>query len=245
MLGLAVALTAGSAQADGLGDLKAALSRLQGHVPIKAVVEAKTWNRQGEGKEVEETQGKASVKVEEGQAGLQVSYSRDLLNTLEAEERAKEKDSKAKTPTLAALGEVNSSSLRPLISASASLTRSLEKANFKSEKVDTYNGKPARLLSFELSIDKLSEKERKYLKKFEGSVSVWIDADGTPLASRYSQSLSARAFLVVSFESKNDEEWAYTTVGDRLVALRREVKSSGAGMGEKSENKVTKSLQVL
>ena len=50
--------------------------------------------------------------------------------------------------------------------------------------------------------------------------------------------------MVISFEMKNEEEWIYGTVGDRLVALKKESKNSGAGMGEKSEGKVTKTLQI-
>jgi hypothetical protein len=244
-LTLILASFSGTAHADGLQDLKAALGRLQGQTPLKAVVEAKTWNRQGEGKDVEETHGAASVSVEEGARGLQVLYSKEMLAKLEAEERLKEKDSKAKTPTLSALNEVNSSALRPMISAAASLTRSMEKAIYKSEKLDSFNGKPARLLNFELSMDKLSEKDRKYMKKFDGNLTIWIAADGTPLASRVTQAISGRAFVVISFEMKNEEEWIYSTLGDRLVALKKESKNSGSGMGEKGEGKVTKTLQLL
>lgn len=238
------ALCASAAQADGLSDLKGALARLQGQTPLKAVVDAKTWNRQGEGKDLEETQGSASVLIEESTRGLQVLYSKEMLGKLEAEERSKEKDQKAKTPTLAALGEVNSSALRPMISAAGHLSRNLEKAMFKGEKVDNFNGKPARVLNFEISIDKLTEKERKYMKKFESNFDVWIAADGTPLASRAAQKVEGRAFIVISFEAKNEEEWVYGTVGDRLVALRRESKNSGSGMGERGETKTIKTLQV-
>jgi len=217
---------------------------LQGQTPLKAVVEAKTWNRQGEGKELEETHGVASVLVEETGRGLHVLYSKEMLAKLEAEERLKEKDNKAKTPTLSALSEVNSSALRPMISAASGLTRSMEKATYKSEKLDSFNGKPARLLSFELSIDKLSEKDRKYMKKFDGNLDIWIAADGTPLASRQTQAISGRAFIVISFEMKNEEEWIYSTLGDRLIALKKESKNSGSGMGEKGEGKLTKTLQL-
>jgi hypothetical protein len=243
-LAVALAAVSGAAHADGLSDLKTALARLQGQTPLKAVVEAKTWNRQGEGKELEETHGAASVSVEESARGLHVLYSKEMLAKLEAEERLKEKDSKAKTPTLSALNEVNSSALRPMISAAGSLTRSMEKATYKSEKLDSFNGKPARLLSFELSIDKLSEKDRKYMKKFDGHLDIWIAADGTPLASRQTQAISGRAFVVISFEMKNEEEWIYSTLGDRLIALKKESKNSGSGMGEKGEGKVTKTLQI-
>ncbi|MBR7799674.1 hypothetical protein KDM90_06655 [Undibacterium sp. FT137W] len=231
-------------RADGLNELKSALTRLQGQTPLKAQIEAKTWNRQGEGKELEETHGSASVSVEENPRGLHVSYSKEMLAKLDSEEKLKEKDSKAKTPTLAALSEVNSSALRPMLSAAGGLSRILEKANFKSEREDLFAGKPARVLNFEMSIDKLTEKERKYMKKFDGQIDVWIAADGTPLASRTKQIVSGRAFVVISFEMKNEEEWIYTTIGDRLVAVKKESKNSGSGMGEKGESKVIKTLQV-
>ena len=233
------------AHADGVSDLKSALARLQGQSPLKAQVDAKTWNRQGDSKESDETQGAASVMVEEGARGLSVLYSKDMLAKLEAEERNKERDAKAKTPTLSALSEVNSSSLRPMLSAASSLSRSLDKAIFKAEKPETYNGKPARHLSFDLTLDKLAEKDRKYVKKFEGALDIWIAEDGTPVASRSSQTVSGRAYVVVSFEFKNEEDHVYSVVGDRLVSTKKELRTSGSGMGEKGEGRAVKTLQVL
>lgn len=241
---LFLSLLSANAYADGLSDLKSALARLQGQTPLKAIVEAKTWNRQGDSKDVEETVGLAAVSLEEGARGLQVLYSKDMLTKLESEERLKEKDSKAKTPTLSALSEVNSSALRPMLFAASSLSRIMEKANYKGERNDSYNGKPARVVSFELSMDKLPERDRKYMKKYEGSLDVWIASDGTPLLSRSSQNIHGRAFLVVSFDIKNEEEWVYGVIGDRLVAVKKENKNSGSGMGEKGEGKVVKTLQI-
>lgn len=234
-----------SAHADGMGDLKSALARLQGQSPLKAQVDAKTWNRQGDGKELDETQGAASVMVEDGARGLSVLYGKDMLSKLEAEERNKERDTKAKTPTLSALSEVNSSALRPMLSAASSLSRTLDKAIFKAEKLDTYNGKPVRHLSFDLTLDKLSEKDRKYVKKFEGVLNLWIAEDGTPVASRSSQTVSGRAYVVINFEFKSEEDHVYSVVGDRLVSTKKETRTSGSGMGEKGEGRAVKTLQVL
>ena len=207
--GLLLSVLAGTAQADGLSDLKAALAKLQGSAPLKATVEARTWNRQGDGKDLEETSGLAIVNLEESARGLQVLYSKDTLNKLDAEERAKEKDNKAKTPTLNALSEVNSSALRPMIFAGAALSRMMEKAIFKSEKADTYKGQAARVLSFEFSMDKLSERERKFMKKYEGLLDIWIAADGTPLGCKATQNIHGRAYVVISFDIRNFN-WAFT-----------------------------------
>jgi len=50
--------------------------------------------------------------------------------------------------------------------------------------------------------------------------------------------------MVITFETKSEEEWIYSVVGDRLVSVKHESKSSGAGMGEKGESKITRNLRV-
>ncbi|MFZ6752325.1 hypothetical protein ACO0KY_03030 [Undibacterium sp. Dicai25W] len=240
----ALSLMCGNAHADGITDLKAALAKLQGNASLKAVLEAKSWNRQGEGKDAEEMQSVVSVSVEDSARGMQVLYSKDLLSRLQAEEQAKQKDPKAKMALSKALKEFNSTELRPLLSAAAGLSSRLETAIFKSEKNDTFNNKPARLLSFDIPVEHLSEKDRKYIKKYESKLDIWIDSDGTPLASRSSEVASGRAFVVVSFDVKEDENLVYGLVGDRLVVLKKEWKNLSSGAGERNEIRVIKTLQV-
>ncbi len=241
--GLLSALS-GAAHADGLSDLKSALGRLNGHTPVKAVLESKTWSRNGSGKDAEERNGHASVAIDDNGRGLQMHYSRDLLSKAEAEELAREKDRKIQTPTLSAMREISSGELRPMIFAARALSRSVEKSVFKSEKPETYQGKPARLLTFEIPIETLSEKEREFTKKYEATLSVWIGADGTPLASRTVTNSSNRAFMVVSWDQASEEQNVYAQVGERLVAVRKETKGSGSGMGEKGESRAVKTLQL-
>ncbi len=241
---LALCFTAGNAWADGLADLKAALARAQGSSTISATFDAKVWNRQGEGKDADESTGSAAVYLEEGPNGLRLQYSRDTMLRADAEDRAKEKDSKSKTPTITGLRALNAGEAREMTWASQTLLRNLEKAILKGEKTDTYNGKPARLLSFELGQDKVAEKDRKYVKKFDGRLEVWIDADGVPMASKSHVSVSARAFLVVSFDIENEEDAAYTLAGDRLLMTRKESRNKGSGAGEKNEGKTVRTLSL-
>lgn len=237
-------LISGGARADGLADFKAALARLQGQTPLKAVLEISRRSRQGEGKEQEETLSKATVSLEDGARGLQILYGKDLLARAEAEENAKEKDAKAKTPTLSAMRDVSVGELRPMLSAAAALVRRMEKAVFKGEQLQAYAGKPARLLSFDIPLESISEKDRKFIKKYEGSLDIWIAADGTPLASHGKDNASGRAYVVISFESRSDEQSVYKVVGERLIATQREVNSSSSGAGEKGESHVTKTLTL-
>jgi hypothetical protein len=233
------------AWADGASELSEALARYAASTPFKAQVEAKTFKRDGEGKDAEDRSGQASVVLEENAAGLRLQFARDTLNRLGADELAREKDAKAKTPILSALNALNTTELRQMANAAPVLRRLLEKANFKTERAELWNGKPARLLNFELGQETLSEKDRKYVKKFEGILNVWIAADGTPLASREHQSASGRAFLVISFEMVNDEDVVYQLLGDRLLTARKESHNVGSGAGERGESRTLRTLQLL
>lgn len=242
---IAAALMApGAARADGLADLKGALARLQAHTPLKATLETRTWRRIGEGKEAEELSGQAAIALEDGSQGMRLQYSRELLSRMDGEQQAVAKNPNAKTPTLYAMRELGPDDLRPMVSAADTLARQMERGTFKSEKAATHNGKAARQLTFNLPVTMLSDRDRKYIKEFNGTLDVWIGADGTPMASSVNVHATGRAFVVVSFEYKQEEQSVYALAGDRLVVSRKESKTSNAGAGERTEDRVTKTLQA-
>ena len=233
------------AHADGLADLRGALSRLQAQTPLKATLDVKTTEHRGEGADAVEKLGQASISVEDGARGLQVLYARDTLARMDAEQRQVARDPKARTPTVWAIGKLDSSEIVPMTSAASTLARNLEEAQFKAEKADTWNGKAARLLTFTIPIDKLPPEQRKYVKQFDGVLDIWIAADGTPLASRERDTIAGRAFIVVSFQGRDDEDSSFAVVGDRLVTLRKDVHLTSSGAGEHGEQRVVKTLQLL
>lgn len=244
-LALLVASCWSVAHADGLGDLRAALARLQGQAPLKASVQAHDWRRTGEGKDAKETQGQATIGLEDGPRGLQPLYSHDLLARTDAESRAAIKDKSAPKPLSQALGQLGFNELRTLSSAAPALQREIEDAAFKGETPEPWAGKPARKLVFESGVDSLSEGDRKYVRDYKLVLSVWIGADGTPLASLRHLDLSGRAFVVVSFEQHSDDQRSYAVAGDRLVVLTDEEKGSAKGAGETQSYRIERSLQVL
>jgi hypothetical protein len=233
------------AHADGLADMRAALAQLKGQSPIKAVLEAHSWHRTGEGRAADEEQGQASVGLEDAGRGLQVTYGRDLTARIDTEQRSRVRDPANKTPTLTTLKDIDIGEMLPMVSSGAALLRVADKAAFKGERSDAYNGKPARVLTFDLPVESLNERDRKYTKKFSSTVDVWIGADGTPLASRSRQVIGGRAFVVISFDSVYEEQFVFGVNGDRLLTLRRESKFNATGAGERDERKIVRTLQVL
>lgn len=241
-----LALACCSAQADGLSDLHGALARMQaqGGAPLKASIEAKTVHRTGEGKAATEDNGSASIAVEDGASGLRLFYGRDMLARLDSEAQALVANPNARTPTTNAAREFTPNDLRPMIGAAAVLARTIERSSFKGEKAASYDGKPARQLSFSVPVETLNDRQRKYIKEFSGGFDVWIGADGTPLASRLQINASGRAYLVVGFDFSSDEQSVYTQAGGRLLATRHEVMQRQAGAGENSSRRVVRTLHI-
>jgi hypothetical protein len=96
---------------------------------------------------------------------------------------------------------------------------------------------------FRLGGTKVPEQQRKYVKAFDGTLSIWIGADGTPLASETHAVVKGRAFLVVGFEAVDDTSSTYGVVGDRLLTLRSEHRMASSGAGEHGEQRSIKTLQ--
>ncbi len=236
---LASAFAAMPAHADGLADLKSALARLQGTAPVKGQAELKTWHKVGEGSDVSETRAQAGVAVEDGPRGLQLLYARDLVARLDAERRARAANPQAKTPTVDAMRELQLDDLQPVVSAATGLQRTIDRAKFTGERADTYNGKPARVLTFTSGMEQMSERDRKYVKEYDAGVDVWIAADGTPLAARHHSTMHGRAYVVVSFSSTDEQEEVFAVAADRLVTTKKEQHQVTSGMGDRDERRVT------
>lgn len=242
---LTLALSGSLAHADTLQEVKASLARLIAPASAKAVVEIKNWHKQGEGKEGIETQGLLSLTLEDTSRGLQILYGRELMARVDVEQRARVTDPNVKMPLGTMLHEVDPVELRHMMSAAPGLLRTIERAIFKEEKPDTYQGKPARLLHFELSLDKLSDRDRKYVKHFDGYFDLWVNSDNVPLASRGHHLATGRAFIVVSFSAQEDELIDYAVSDQRLMVLRKETSNTASGAGEKDERKVVKTLRQM
>ena len=240
---LALLAAALPAHSGGLSDLKAALVRGAVLAPCKAQLDTKTVRKLGEGKEADEEQGSASVMVDDGTRGMNLVYGKEILARIDAEQRARVKDPNSKTPTLLALGELGPDDILTMVSSAHAMQRTLDKATFRSERAETYQGKPARVLSFDIPMSTLSTRDLKYTKKFEAVFDVWIAPDGTPLASRMRQTRSGRAFVVVSFDATFEDQRVYGQVGERLVTLRREFTGKASGAGERDDSRVVTTLQ--
>ena len=221
--------------ADTLADLKQRLATLNGATPVTAKVDYEFSNEEGDDFSVK-TEGRASARAEDGAEGIAITWTRDLIAQAEAEARDQGGAGVKKPGTRRAVGAIGPMMVRDHLNAAAGVLRTLNQSELLEEKRDTWEGQPATLLVLKVT-PQLNAQARKYLKELTVTGRLWIGADGLPLAAEMKQFQRGRAYLVITFEGTERQEFRYATVGDRLVVLRHAKESQGSGAGQHSRSK--------
>jgi hypothetical protein len=227
---------------DPLADLRAALGRLNGREPIRAAVEVQLFTQTKEDGKPRPEQGKGTIRVEDGPEGLRVSYPRAALERVAEEERVHRVDPEKTTPTAAVLRELDANELAEVLSFAGPLATRLTHATVVDEHPDGTAGRPARLLVLKLS-PTLTQAERKHVKESALSLKLWLGPDGVPFAAESILKVKA-GFLLLTFNTETKERWDLARVGNRLVVTRHHQETSGAGLGQEFERKVTEVVSV-
>lgn len=229
------------ASADTLSDTRTALSKLGAKQAIKATYEIKRISANEGRFNNDKFNAGAAVEIESDQNGLRIAFSRALLEQAEKEQTAKNKNSKATTPVLSVLSDIEPIGTSMVVDFAPSLLRMTEKAKTVEDRGGTYAGKPAHILILKLA----DPPEQGFGKRTytENKLTLWLGDDRLPLAAEL-QRTAKFSFLVIRFSSHAKRSWHFATVGDRLVAIRHESQESGNGMGQKVNESVVETVSV-
>lgn len=229
------------AAADTLTDTRTALSRLGAQQTIRATYEIKR-NAANEGRfNNDKFNAAAAVEIESDRNGLRVAFSRALLEQAEREQIAQNRNGKAVTPVLSILSEIEPVGTSTMVDFAPSLLRMIEGAKAMEDRGGTFGGKPAHILILKLADPPdTGFGKRTYT---ENRLTLWLDDDRLPLGAEL-QRTAKFSFLVIRFQSKVKRSWHFSTVGDRLVAVRYEGQESGNGMGQKVNEAVVETVSV-
>jgi hypothetical protein len=229
---------------DPLAALAATLAGLAARDPVQARLEHRLSVRHGDDGAPPHPEGVVQAAASAGSEGLELRWTRALLEQAGREERRSPGDADAPTPTRDALADLQALAVAQLLDAAPVLARALEGATLVEDRPDTRDGQPARLLVLKLT-PALGTRDRKYVKELEATGRIWLGADGVPVAAERLVQVKGRAFLVITFESRMEEAWRFTRVGDRLVAVQLERRVKNDGGGEKSERRATTTLALV
>ena len=212
---LTLVCTVPGLRADALTDLTAQLKALKAQTPITLKLE-QTSTEWDEGKEKKEVR---TLKVAEGPGGLKVLEDSGAGGA--------SRSGKAPGDPTAKKGD---SQWRRQLRAQEDLLEELEKATLVGESPEVLEGRPVRRLRLKLNLD-LDEEARKHLKRFSMEATLWLGADGLPVAMERHIDLEVRAMIFVKVWTKVDSHYRFVRVQDRLITIEATDAVEGEAMG--------------
>jgi hypothetical protein len=234
------------AHADGLTELRAALSRLNRHLPVKATYEIQRTG-QSKGRFVNDRySGRVAVELEADAAALRVIFPQTVLDTIVHEEAAKARNAAVETPTLNAMWEVSAVNTSQAVDFAPPLLQMIDGAKLVDDRAGNAAGPYARMVVLDLP---------QRIKQSSGTIeigrvtiekdrmTIWLGADGIPLSAEHVRTIKASAFLFKG-QTEENETWQFAATAGRLLRLRYESKSSASGLGQTGSGSVVFTLKL-
>jgi hypothetical protein len=229
-------LLSGQAFANGLDELRTALSTLQGQGSLRGLYDTRTSTTDKDKAKGTESAA-ASANVEEDANGVEIRWDRNLLK--QAFDQANPPQGVKKQEALQQL--INGTSpmkLQQTLNYAPRLLVYLKGATLKAERPETYQGKPARALDLVLQPPEIGSSQVS-VKESVVTGTIWINAEGVPLAASVSHKFKGSAMVFLSFEDAAKRDYVFTTVANRLVVLKYEEQGARKNPGGDSTYKVS------
>lgn len=220
-----LALASGLLQADGLADLKAALSALPQTAKVRIQLEEESRETEGGKDQLE----RRSRQVEAGPGGLRI-----LADSRQPSAPGQQKV----TP-----GEADGA-LQAALHPTVGLLHDLARARVLEEVAGTWEGRPARRLKVALELG-LDQEARSHLKRAQREATLWLGPDGLPYAMTERVELQIRVLLVASVRTQVDIQRRFLRTQDRLLVAEERSSVQGSALGKAFSTLETTRCHVL
>lgn len=224
---LLVANFATAASPSTIDEVKAALASLRGDGALRGTYEVRSLETTG--KETPELEV-LSAQVEDGADGMAVRWDHALLR------RAEDEATQAPKPDhkLVMLIQNNSATrIAAAVNYAPNLLGMLTRSRVESERDDSWQGKPARLLELAVTSPPFVGWSGIKVKENTHHVKLWLGPDRVPLAASIRHKLRASVALVFTYEQNSTQDLVFSQVANRLVVLKRREEGVRKGGGDK------------
>ena len=229
-----------SAFASGLDDLRSALVPLQGQGALRGAYEARETRTLLDEKPAKPPETvSASALVEEDANGLEIRWDRTLLKRA-SDEGSMSKGAKRKVALSQLIGSTTAPRVSQAVNYAPYLLQYLATGTLRGERMDAFNGKPARLIEV-MVVPQEEENSKVSIKDNSHIAQIWLGPDNLPLAATIQHSIKASLMVFLSYEKSSKEEMTFAVAANRLVVLKREDagKEKGPGMDSTFRNLYT------
>lgn len=229
-IGIALTMLTHASWADGLSDLKLALSKLDDQSPVSGVLHVSFSESRDDGDDQKTKTGNIKSLLSHNKHGLDIRYADTVLSKISVENKAKLVDEDVDTPTLNGAEVLSASSIIPILSSAHKISEYIEQGEFIKEEPFEKGEQEYRLLHFALPLESFidDKKIRGYVSKFEGSYGVVIDNNGVPVETRMSYAGKGSAYIFFSLSAKSEIISTFQVNGSRLIQTNRTVASNSS-----------------
>ena len=219
--------------ATGLDELRNALAGLNGQGALRGTYDTRTSTID---KEKGSESAAASANVEEDAGAVMVRWDRNLLR--QAFEQANPKSGKKQDALQSLINSSNPLKLQQTINYAPRLLAYLKGATLKAERQDSYQGKPARALDLVLQPPEIGSSQVS-VKESVVTGTIWINADGLPLAATVSHKFRGSAMVFLTIEDSAKRDYVFNTVSNRLLLVKYDEQGARKNPGGESTYKIS------
>jgi hypothetical protein len=228
-------------QADALTDVRATLQKLSSDAPIKGTLDVRSEHLDQEENDDHVPPGHLRMHIE-ANGGLSIHLDPDLLQLIEQEQKAHDADANKPTPDTDLLRIADAMAIGHLTSAAPALLQLLEGATGPEVAAAELDGAPVQQLTVQIPL-LANKKYRAYAYGYKGSLVLWLDAQGVPLASQQNfHAKFCKFFFCLTVDQHHDTK--LKVVNGRLVAVSAVDELQQSGLGQGSHTKQTFALQL-
>jgi len=241
LLVLLSAAVCGTAHADALADLRATLQRLSVDTPIHGVLDVRMQHLDQEEYDDQVPPGHLRLLIDAGN-GLGIRLDPGQLQAIDQEQKAHDADSNQATPDTDLVRIAGPVEVGHLVAEGPALLELLGGATEPEVQPDTMDGAPVQQLTVQIPI-LTNRKYSAYAYGYKGSVVLWLDAQGLPLAyQRNFHAKFCRFFLCITVNEEYDAK--LKVVDGRLVAVSASDEFRQSGLGQGSHTRTDYALQL-
>jgi hypothetical protein len=208
--------------ADGPSDLRHRLEEFRSPEAVALTVQLDLHLERTLGRRTAKGDATLLVEADEDSTGLRVHWDASSLHDVEAELQARDRDPDRLAPMREAMTELEAARLAHLLDQTRTVT-DLTKGALTKESLETYEGREVRRLEYRFQ-PRLSWTDAYYLGHSDGRLTVWVAADGTPLASESLASYEGKTSRVFGrYRGTTKVTTRYVAEGNRLRVSDRDV----------------------
>ena len=201
---------------------KAAIGRLDSREAVAGRL-SETYDRQAGDGAASKAHAELALDLNVDATTLRLAWDQGLLRKADAEERARDWSEGGSMPLREALKELDPGRISHLLDQRASLLGMLSQGKLLKASAETFEGHSARKLEFGVPARVEDDLLRARVSSSEGRLTLWLGADGLPIASELELSYAGRMGRVFGrFESRSAIRTRYGVKGDRIFVAHRD-----------------------